>query len=362
MLFDFSSYVKDLSALLSESETLRIQQEASGDLGRPSRTNSAARPGTPEKEPEPSYFTFIFGAWNSEDFLNLVDEFKWSRNPWKLIIIASLISLAHTWCVIAKGFIAGKVTDALASVFTAATTSPPLQQPSSSLTSISPPLQQPSSSITSTASLDSEKMDTVYHALILLTIVSLIEWLLLTIKDVLFDIAYCERALLSRTRYFTSMIKQDARFHATHRSAELNQRLWVDANEIDEIVVYTLERALVGMTSLITIAAMMHADSGLTSLCIALRIPFALQMIERSVQLGAAFSRILTVSLEKAKSRSAELLSNVKVIQSSAAEEKEVEGFASLVMKHVRIVRGASFAHNSLRRAEDIVKILINLI
>ena len=347
-MFYISSYVKDLSAILSESETLRVQQEASGDLGRPSHTNSAARPGTPEKEPKHSYFTFIFGPWNSEDFLNLVDEFKWSRNPWKLIIIASFISLAHTWCVIAKGFIAGKVTDALASVFTATTTSPPLQQPSSSLTS--------------TALLDSVKMDTVYHALILLTIVSLIEWLLLTIKDVLFDIAYCERALLSRTRYFTSMIKQDARFHATHRSAELNQRLWVDANEIDEIVVYTLERALVGMTSLITIAAMMHADSGLTSLCIALRIPFALQMIERSVQLGAAFSRILTVSLEKAKSRSAELLSNVKVIQSSAAEEKEVEGFASLVMKHVRIVRGASFAHNSLRRAEEIVKILINLI
>jgi len=158
------------------------------------------------------------------------------------------------------------------------------------------------------------------------------------------------------------MIKQDARFHATHRSAELNQRLWVDANEIDEIVVFTLERALIGFTSLITIAAMMHADSGLTTLCIVLRIPFALQMIERSVQLGAAFSRILTVSLEKAKSRSAELLSNIKVIQSSAAEEKEVEGFAALVMKHVRIVRGASFAHNSLRRAEDIVKILINLI
>ena len=329
-------YFLELSSLLAESEVIRIEQETSGDLGQPSFISKPSNTKSTEKE---TYLTFLFGSWDTKDFANLLDEFKWSRNPWKLIIIASIISLLHAWCAIIKGFIAGKVTDALATVFTNSQT------------------------ITKNNTLiETNSMDAVYNSLFLLTLISLIEWALLTSKHVIFDIAYCERALLSRTRYFTSMIKQDARFHSTHRSAELNQRLWVDANEIDEIVVYTLERFLIGLTSLITIAGMMRADSGLTTLCIALRIPFALQMIERSVQLGASFARILTVSLEKAKSRSAELLSNVKVIQSSAAEMKEVEGFAALVLKHLRIVRGSSFARNALIRAEGIVTIIINLI
>ena len=330
------NYFLELSSLLAESEIIRIEQETSGDLGQLSSNSIPSNTKSTEKE---TYLTFLFGSWDSNDFANLLDEFKWSRNPWKLIIIASIISLLHAWCSIIKGFIAGKVTDALATVFTSS-----------------------QSTIKNDTFIETNSMDAVYHSLFLLTLISLIEWALLTCKNVIFDIAYCERALLSRTRYFTSMIKQDARFHSTHRSAELNQRLWVDANEIDEIVVFTLERFLIGITSLITIAGMMRADSGLTTLCIALRIPFALQMIERSVQLGASFARILTVSLEKAKSRSAELLSNVKVIQSSAAEIKEVEGFAALVLKHLRIVRGSSFARNALIRAEGIVTILINLI
>jgi len=330
------TYFSELSSLLAESEVIRIEQETSGDLGHLSTTSKTTSGNkTTEKE---TYFSFLFGSWNESDFINLLDEFKWSRNPWKLIIIASCISLFHAWCAIIKGFIVGKVTDALASVFTASQTT------------------------TNNTSIETDKMDAVYNSLFLLTLISLIEWALLTSKNVIFDIAYCERTLLSRTRYFTSMIKQDARYHSSHRSAELNQRLWVDANEIDEIVVFTLERFFLGITSLITIAGMMRVDSGLTTLCIALRIPFALQMIERSVQLGASFARILTVSLEKAKSRSAELLSNVKVIQSSAAEIKEVEGFAALVLKHLRIVRGSSFARNALIRAEGIVTILINLI
>jgi ATP-binding cassette, subfamily B, bacterial AbcA/BmrA len=330
------NYFLELSSLLAESEIIRIEQETSGDLGQLSSNSIPSNKKSTEKE---TYLTFLFGSWDSNDFANLLDEFKWSRNPWKLIIFASIISLFHAWCSIIKGFIAGKVTDALATVFTSS-----------------------QSTIKNDTFRETNSMDAVYHSLFLLTLISLIEWALLTSKNVIFDIAYCERALLSRTRYFTSMIKQDARFHSTHRSAELNQRLWVDANEIDEIVVFTLERFLIGITSLITIAGMMRADSGLTTLCIALRIPFALQMIERSVQLGASFARILTVSLEKAKSRSAELLSNVKVIQSSAAEIKEVEGFAALVLKHLRIVRGSSFARNALIRAEGIVTILINLI
>lgn len=202
------------------------------------------------------------------------------------------------------------------------------------------------------------------HGALLLAVLgaSLAEWALSVARDYSFGRARAARVVASRRRYLAAMLSQDMTFHAANNSAVLAQRLQSDPEALDDAAIYSLERLLRGVIALITAAAMIRADWPTFTLGLALRLPFALQFVEKSVAIVTAYERLQAHTLQRAQARAAEALGAVSAIQVHTAEDVEVEGYARLLAEHAAVTRRGAVAQAVLRQTEHLVVALSEFI
>jgi ABC-type multidrug transport system fused ATPase/permease subunit len=184
---------------------------------------------------------------------------------------------------------------------------------------------------------------------------SLAEWALSVARDYSFGRARAARVVASRRRYLAAMLAQDMTFHAANNSAVLAQRLQSDPEALDDAAIYSLERLLRGVIALATAVVMIRADWPTFTLGVALRLPFALQFVEKSVAIVTAYERLQAHTLQRAQARAAEALGAVGAIQVHTAEDAEVDGYARLLGEHAAVTRRGAVAQAVLRQTEHLV-------
>ena len=313
--------------LLRESEVLRLEQArlmsnaaASVSQNVESELERAAASAHGD-----SYVSRLLSAtkgWEWRDVELLLEEFR--EAPRALIVTGSLAS----GMVTVLAFLKANATGALFNLFARAT---------------------------SGAAISRELMDAALPLLLAVFCCVAGEWLANVARDFLFARARARRLITVRLRYLAAMLSQDAAFHDAHRSGELALRLSIDPDALDDAVLFTLERVLHGSLALCAGAYILFVDWRTLAFGLALRLPFALQFVEASVQTTTAYERLETSTAAAAGARAAECLANVRVLQSNTAEESELAGYGRLLGKQARVRRVAAGAVSILRHTERVV-------
>jgi ABC-type multidrug transport system fused ATPase/permease subunit len=347
--FSMAAFWRRHTALLAEAEALqrREQRDDEGATGRAHDDTSSPSSPTPPP-PSSRLWTLFCGSLRADDLHRLWDEVRSPLNPTGLIVAASLCSLGHAICDAGRGVAAGLVTDVF--LRGAPTTSTPSPAPSpvlASLAALVPPILLPD-------------WPEASAALLLVLLVSLGEWAFSIGRDALFARARAQRMLASRTALMASLVAQDLAFHDEHRSAALAERLARDPDAIDDFVLFTLERLLRGLLSLVTGAALVRLDWQLTLLAVVLRVPFMLQLVETSVQWAAAYDRLQRHHLEAAQARAAEVLANVRGVQAVAGEELEAAGYARALARYLHVLRASALSKEVFSKLEGLILLLSN--
>lgn len=202
------------------------------------------------------------------------------RTPWGFVLPASIAAVAVVWLQFLRAVVQGRIVDSLSGMVKATIV-----------------LAQPGDDDSGGTSQASNPLALLSQwegrwSLLYVLGLSLAEWACSTSRDWLFDRAKQARLLHSRALYLATMMNQEQSFHQSHRASELVQRLAMDPETLDDFVIHALERLLRGLTALAALAYMLLVDWQLMVLGIALRIPFMLQFVEKTVQLTAAYERL----------------------------------------------------------------------
>lgn len=311
-------------ALLAESEALRVEQlklvHAQSAVSDPSPLAAAAA-----RAHGDSYIArlrSIATGWEAGDLAMLLAEFR--ASPVHLIVAGSAASGAGLVASFVKARATGALFDALARA---------------------------------SAGDGDVAAGFAWAAAPLLTVLLCVvgSWFAAVARDFFFARARARRIVAVRVRYLAAMLSQDLAFHDAHRSGELALRLAGDPEALDDAVLFTLERLLLGALALAAGGYVALTDWRTLALGLALRLPFALQFVERSVQTTSAYERLEAATAAAAGARAAEVLGSVRALQANTAEAAEVAGYAALLGAHVRVRRASAVAVSLLRHTEKIV-------
>ena len=359
-------------ALMVSAEKLRIEQEAAARgaglvIVSSSREKHASPTGSElsdsafEAAAAASHHETIFQrvhravtTWNTEELRDMFSDFTSDTEVNRYVLMGSACSTLVIWAQITKAKMIGRLYDSL-------TATNALSSIASSLTP--PKVDLPAASADqSTIAVTPHNWYAHASLLVAVLLSSLAEWALGVGRDYSFGRAKAARVVVSRKRYLDAMIKQDLTFHSVNKSTELSQRLQSDPDALDDAAVYSLERLLRGITALLCALGMIMADWRTFALGLSLRLPFALQFVEKSITIVTSYERLQLFTLQKAQARAAESLSHVVSIQAHTAEEAEVEGYTRLLAEHARVARRGAVAVSLLRHTEQIVLALSEFI
>lgn len=347
------------------SENLRIQQEAqargrglvlaedavltSGDDAKSNSPTSSASSATSmhdaleesaEKAQHESIPMRVYRAltsFNLAEGKTMLLDFTADPEVNRYVLTGSVASAASICCQVSTARAIGNLYDALTSSGAVLTSAVAI----------------PDTTVLSAAS--SPHLERGRFAILLLCILaaSLLERVCNVVKDYAFARARAARVVASRKRYLSAMLAQDLTFHGVNKSSELSQRLQSDPDALDDAAVHSLERLLRGLTALAYGATMFFEDWRMLALGVALRLPFALQYIEKSIYIVTSYDRLTSETLRKAHARASESLSHVVAVQAHTAEESEVRGYAALLSEHVAVRRHAAGVASLLRQTES---------
>lgn len=320
------------SRLMHEAEELRAQQEDVRDkLEGTSDTQRFSCQRLVNRLTIPADYT-------RDDLVRLGRELWYMP---RACYLAGVASVAHMWTQLAKAALVGSLFDALSQL---------------------PPVTTGTGSIDVWNFLSVARLHALGRIVLLLFLCAGLETALCVAKEYFLERAKAARLLATRPVYLRVMLSQDLPFHAANTAAELAQRLYSDPESMDDFVVYSFERALRGITALMTLYWLIRIDAPLICVAILLRLPWILQFIEFTARIVANYERLQTNAKQKAQSRATELLANVPLIQAHTAEESETRAYANLLDECCRVYVSGAFVCACLRQVSNAITLLADVI